>query len=88
MKLMIIMVRDADSEDILQVLVRNLYRVTRIASTGGFLRQGNSTLLVGVKDEQVQQVIGLVRSACHPGDADNQHRATAFVVNMPYFSRI
>lgn len=88
MKLMIIIVRDTDSENVVQELVQNDYRVTRMASTGGFLRRGNSTLLVGVENEQVQPVIDLLKRACRPADADNQYRATTFVVDMPYYTKI
>jgi hypothetical protein len=38
------------------------YRVTRIASTGGFLRSGTTTMLVGVEDAQVEPAIALIRS--------------------------
>jgi uncharacterized protein YaaQ len=82
MKLMIIIVRDEDNEAIVQELVRQNYRITRMSSTGGFLRRGNSTLLVGVEDEQVQPVIDLLKNACQPVDGEHQYRATAFVVNM------
>jgi uncharacterized protein YaaQ len=88
MKLMIIIVRDTDSENVVQDLVKNDYRVTRMSSTGGFLRHGNSTLLVGVEDEQVDPVIEMLKGCCNPQDAENQHRATVFVVNMPYYAKI
>lgn len=84
MKLMIVIIRDSDSEPVIKNLVQNKFRVTRMSSSGGFLRQGNSTLLVGIEDEQVQQVMDLLRKSCCPPDAENQYRATAFVVNMPY----
>lgn len=88
MKLMIIIVRDTDSETVTQKLVQNEFRITRMASTGGFLRRGNSTLLVGVEDEQVQPVMDLLQEVCCPPDTENQHRATIFVVNMPYYVKI
>jgi uncharacterized protein YaaQ len=87
MKLMIVIVRDTDDENAIQVLVKNNFRVTRMASTGGFLRRGNVTLLIGIESEKVDQVIDLLREACHPADSD-QHRATVFVVDMPYFEQI
>ena len=43
MKLMFVIVRDIDAGDVVQALVENKYRVTRVASTGGFLRRGNVT---------------------------------------------
>lgn len=88
MKLMIIIVRDSDSENIVQELVQKDYRVTRMASTGGFLRRGNNTLLVGVEDTEVQPVIDLLKVCCRPADEDHQSRATVFVVNMPYYTKI
>jgi len=88
MKLMIIIAHDTDSENVVQELVQNDFRVTRMASTGGFLRRGNSTLLVGLEDEQVQPVTDLIKGACRQENAENQYRATVFVVDMPYYTKI
>ncbi|HLQ61987.1 MAG TPA: cyclic-di-AMP receptor [Candidatus Acidoferrales bacterium] len=38
--------------------------VTRVASSGGFLQQGNSTLLIGVDDERVAEVLETIRANC------------------------
>lgn len=88
MKLMIIIVHDTDSENIIQELVQKDYRVTRMSSTGGFLRHGNSTLLVGVEDPQVDTVIELLKKILPPPKEGNQYRATIFVVDMPYYAKI
>ncbi|MBC7224700.1 MAG: cyclic-di-AMP receptor [Anaerolineae bacterium] len=40
------------------------FRVTRIASTGGFLRKGYVTLMTGTADERVEEAIALLRKAC------------------------
>jgi uncharacterized protein YaaQ len=87
MKLLMTIVRDADGAAVVQTLVENGYRVTRMASTGGFLRRGNVTLMTGVEDTQVQNVIDLLRATCCPAE-DGQHRATIFIVDMPYFEQI
>lgn len=87
MKLMIAIVRDTDDENVIQELVKNNYRVTRMASTGGFLRRGNVTLLIGVETEKVEAVFGVLRQVCRPAEG-NQHRATIFVVDMPFFEQI
>ena len=87
MKLLFVIVRDKDDENVVQRLVENEYRVTRVASTGGFLRRGNATLMVGIEEEKVDAVIDLLKQACCPPD-DTQHRATIFVVDMPYFEQI
>lgn len=87
MKLMFMVVRDFDGDNVLQALVDNGYRVTRVASTGGFLRRGNATLMTGVEGEKVQAVIDLLRKTCQPAE-ESQHRATVFVVDLPYFEQI
>lgn len=64
MKLILAIVQDEDAPATIQALVERAYRVTRIASTGGFLRQGNTTLLIGVEDHQVPEVVEILRRCC------------------------
>ncbi|GAB4574521.1 MAG: cyclic-di-AMP receptor [Anaerolineae bacterium] len=64
MKLVVAVVQDLDADDVIESLTAAGYRVTRVASTGGFFRQGNTTLFCGVADEQVQHLIGLLRKTC------------------------
>jgi uncharacterized protein YaaQ len=87
MKLIIAIVRDSDDRQVIESLVTHAYRVTRVASTGGFLRRGNVTLLIGVEAGQVQPVLDVVRDACAPPEP-GQHRATVFVVDSPHFEQI
>jgi uncharacterized protein YaaQ len=87
MKLMFVVVRDADADFVVQSLVENHYRVTRVASTGGFMRRGNVTLMIGIEEDHLQTVIDLLHKTCCPPE-DAQHRATIFVVDMPYFEQI
>lgn len=87
MKLIIAIVREPDDETVIQALVNHGHRVTRVASTGGFLRRGNVTLLIGVETERVDEVFDLLRQSCHPVEG-GEHRATVFVVNLPRFEQI
>ncbi len=87
MKLMMVILRDVDDENVIQALVEQGHRVTRMASTGGFLRRGNVTLMIGVDTDKVQAVMEAIRLACGPADTD-QHRATVFVVDMPFFEQV
>jgi uncharacterized protein YaaQ len=87
MKLLFMIVRDVDADNVMQGLVDKKYRVTRVASTGGFLRRGNVTMMSGVEDDQVDSVIELLRNLCCPSN-DGSHSATIFVVDMPYFEQI
>jgi len=87
MKLIIAIVRDVDASSAVEHLVARDHRVTRIASTGGFLRRGNVTLLIGVEDQHVQPVIDILRDTCSPSESDH-HRATIFVVDAPHFEQV
>jgi uncharacterized protein YaaQ len=87
MKLVLAIIRGVDSSPVIDELVTQSFRVTRVASTGGFLRRGNVTLLVGVEDEQVQAVIDVLRDRCSPPEP-GQHRATIFVVDAPHYEQI
>ena len=87
MKLVLAIIRSVDAGPVIDGLITQSYRVTRIASTGGFLRRGNITLLVGVKEEQVEAVIDIFRETCSPPDP-GQSRATFFVVDAPHFEQI
>lgn len=87
MKLMIIIIRDVDVDNVVQELIEKDFRTTRVSSTGGFLRHGNVTLMIGVEQEKVEDVIDILRKACCPPE-DSQHRATIFVLDMPYYTQI
>ena len=64
MKLIITIVNSDDSHTLLNELNHNGYTVTKLATTGGFLRSGNTTLLTGVEDEKVDEVIKIIESKC------------------------
>ena len=57
-------VQDIDADAAIDALVKAGHRVTRVASTGGFFRQGNITFMTGVEDEQVEEVLGVLREMC------------------------
>ncbi|MBN2471869.1 MAG: cyclic-di-AMP receptor [Anaerolineae bacterium] len=64
MKLVVAVVQDLDADDVIEALTEAEYRVTRVASTGGFFRQGNTTLFCGVADDRVSHLISLLRKTC------------------------
>lgn len=66
MKLLIFVTDDSVADTTVDALVEQGFRVTRLASTGGFLRKGRTTLLVGVEDTAVDRALDLVRSTA-PG---------------------
>jgi uncharacterized protein YaaQ len=87
MKLIIAIVRDADSDPVTQALTSADFRITRIASTGGLLRRGVTTLLVGVEDNQVDEALKVMKESCAPA-AEGEKRATVFVVNVEKFTQV
>ena len=56
MKLIIAVVQDEDSSKLLSVLMQQGFGVTKLATTGGFLKAGNTTLLLGIEDERLDEV--------------------------------
>jgi uncharacterized protein YaaQ len=65
MKLVIAVIQKQDAGELIGALTARNHRVTRISSEGGFLREGNVTLFVGVEDHAVEPLIKLVREHCH-----------------------
>ena len=63
-KLLVIVVADVDADGLVRALVQSGHATTKIGSTGGFLRRGNTTLLCGVPSADVDGVLLLVRRLC------------------------
>lgn len=66
MKLAVFVVDDSKADASVDALVAQGFRVTRLASTGGFLRRGNTTLLVGIEEHEVERARTLVHESA-PG---------------------
>ena len=64
MKLVIAVVQGEDAAQTVQALSGAGISVTKMASSGGFLQQGNATLLIGVDDDKVEAAIELIRENC------------------------
>jgi len=88
MKLMMVILRKKDCEPVIQALVKDDFRVTRVASTGGFLRQGNVTLLIGTDEEKVESALKIIRTNVEDPDRSEQARATVFVLNVAQFEQL
>jgi uncharacterized protein YaaQ len=63
MKLLVFVTEDAVADAAVDALVEQGFRVTRLASSGGFLRRGNTTLLVGIEDTAVSKAQQTVSAA-------------------------
>ncbi|NLJ78793.1 MAG: hypothetical protein GX329_05465 [Tissierellia bacterium] len=64
MKLIIAIVQDQDIPSLIDDLTEEEFRVTRLASTGGFLRSGNTTILMGVPEERMQEALKIIGDNC------------------------
>ena len=64
MKLLISVINSDDTYSLTDALVGEGYRSTVISTTGGFLREGNATLLIGVEDERVSAVLRIIKKTC------------------------
>lgn len=64
MKLIIAIVQDEDASHLIGELMGENFGVTKLATTGGFLRAGNTTLLVGVEDDRYQACMSIIERVC------------------------
>jgi len=61
MKLVFAIVHDEDGPKVMDELNKNGFSVTKLCSTGGFLKAGNTTLLVGVDEANLEDVIDIIK---------------------------
>jgi uncharacterized protein YaaQ len=64
-KLVVAIVHNEDAGALVDALLEHEYRATRLHSSGGFLKQSNATIILGVEDDQIDAVLGIVRDTCH-----------------------
>lgn len=94
-KLIIAVVQNEDADAVVDALLEQEFKATRLASTGGFLRRGNTTLMIGADEEQVEQVLGLIREhataaaeAPEGSGATQPAAATVFVLDLEEYQRL
>jgi uncharacterized protein YaaQ len=63
-KLVFAIVHNEDAGALVDALLEHEFRATRLHSSGGFLKQSNATIVLGVEDGQVEAVISIVRENC------------------------
>lgn len=88
MKLIIAILKHEDTEKVSNALVAAHFRVTQIASTGGFLRHGSTTLMVGLDGDKVDDVVTIISNTCTPATDPKIKRATLFVLNVAQFTQL
>lgn len=78
MKLIYAIVRYDNEDEVIGALTQQHFSVTKLATTGGFLKKGNTTLLIGTDEEKVQGVIDIIKQECG--------KRQKITINMPYIS--
>jgi len=89
MKLLMAIVRDDYEADVTRALNNSGFSVTRVSSTGGFWRRGNTTLVIGVEDDQIDKALEIIDREAGPEieatdapESHPPHRVTIFVLNV------
>jgi uncharacterized protein YaaQ len=95
MRLVIAIIQKDSVDKVTEAVIQAGHRLTRIDTTGGFLRKGNATLLIGVEAPKVDEVLGLIQSALpvQSGPSPVQkgmpmYGATVFVLETAGFVRV
>ena len=68
MKLIVAVVQDQDSNRLSKALMDHNFRTTKLATTGGFLRSGNTTFLIGTDDIRVDKALQIIQENCRSRD--------------------
>ena len=61
MKLIIAVVSNDDSHSLSNALTKENFAVTKLAATGGFLKIGNTTMLIGTEEDRVEKCIEIIK---------------------------
>ena len=88
MKMIMAIVENHFSDATSGALIGANLTVTRLASTGGFLREGATTLMVGVEDDELEKALQLIRDQIPDSDDPDKIQATIYVLNVKDFRRV
>lgn len=85
MKLIIAIVQKDDSNRLQRAFIENNVRATKLSTTGGFLSEGNTTFLIGIEDEKVQDVLDIIKekSEAREGFIQPNLLSTGLEMNQP-----
>ena len=77
------------SHILLKELLENKISSTKLSSTGGFLKKGNTTMLIGTDVEKEQSILDLIKKVCDENDieSDNESKANIFVMDLEDFKK-
>jgi uncharacterized protein YaaQ len=64
-KLILAVVNPEDAGPLVDALLERDFRATRLHSSGGFLKQSNATVILGVEEDSIEEVLAVIRDNCH-----------------------
>ncbi len=92
MKLMIAIVEDDIAHDIIKMLAISKVRCTKLSSTGGALRKGNTTLMIGYEEEMEDEILNLMddmsKNRLRDPDDDTSYNINIFVLDLESMKRV
>ncbi|MBF1036522.1 cyclic-di-AMP receptor [Parvimonas micra] len=90
MKLILAIIQDHVAQDVLHELSENKIRATKLSSTGGFFKKGNTTILIGIEDEKVDRVKEMILNISKNKETvdDITANTVLFVLNMNQLVRM
>ena len=88
MKLIMAIIKDEDNDHVSKKLTDEKFRVTFVASTGGFFRSGRSTLIIGVDDDRVERALQIIKENTTIPENTQGKRATVFVLDVEEFNQL
>ena len=90
MKLILAIIQDHIAQDVLNELSENKVRATKLSSTGGFCRKGNTTILIGIEEEKLDRVKEMILNISKNKETvdDKTANTVMFVLNMDQFIRV
>jgi len=94
LKLAIAIIQDEYVTKVVKTLMSEKIRTTKLSSTGGFLKSGNTTLLIGIDNEKVDHLIELIKSQCKStkvNDGDSEITvggANIFIMDIDQYLKI
>ncbi len=90
MKMIMAIIQEPFVNDLIKALMDRDIRVTRLASTGGFFKTGNSTLLIGIPKEQVEEVVEVIRGVITKKrlKSEDVHAVNMFILDVDDFHKV
>ncbi len=94
MKLALAIIQDEFISKLIKALMAEKIRATKLASTGGFLKGGSTTLLIGIEEDRIDYLIDLIRNACKSTKVNDGKKevtlggANIFILDIDQYARV